>query len=137
MEYVRLGKTDLLISRVAFGAMKLTEAGGDENVALLVRKAYEAGLTLFDTSRKTPESEKLLGDALYDIRRNVFLSTTTAAKTSDEIPYALLAELCEIDGQKLVYEDILELDLEDVITLQAEISGKLQGTKTTQTAEKQ
>ena len=44
MEYVRLGKTDLLISRVAFGAMKLTEAGGDENVALLVRKAYESGI---------------------------------------------------------------------------------------------
>ena len=39
MEYVRLGKTDLLISRVAFGAMKLTEAGGDESVAQLVRKA--------------------------------------------------------------------------------------------------
>ena len=62
MEYVRLGKTDLLISRVAFGAMKLTEAGGDENVALLVRNAYEAGINLFDTSRKTPDSEKLLGD---------------------------------------------------------------------------
>ena len=65
------------------------------------------------------------------------LQAQIKAKTSDEIPYALLAELCEIDGQKLVYEDILELDLEDVIALQAEISGKLQGTKTTQTAEKQ
>ena len=42
------------------------------------------------------------------------------AKTSEEIPYALIAELCEIEGQKLVYEDILELDLPDVLTLQAE-----------------
>ena len=65
------------------------------------------------------------------------LQAQMKAKTSDEIPYALLAELCEIDGQKLVYEDILELDLEDVIALQAEISGKLQGAKTTQTTEKQ
>ena len=64
------------------------------------------------------------------------LQAQIKAKTSDEIPYALLAELCEIDGQKLVYEDILELDLEDVIALQAEISGKLQSVKTTQTAEK-
>ena len=62
------------------------------------------------------------------------LQAQIKAKTSDEIPYALLAELCEIDGQKLVYEDILELDLEDVIALQSEISGKLQGTP--QTAEK-
>ena len=48
------------------------------------------------------------------------------AKTSDEIPYALIAELAEIDGQKLVYEDVLELDLEDVIALQTAISGKFQ-----------
>ena len=48
------------------------------------------------------------------------------AKTSEEIPYALIAELVEIDGQQLVYEDILELDLEDVIALQSEISGKFQ-----------
>lgn len=51
------------------------------------------------------------------------------AKTSEEIPYALIAELVEIDGTQLVYEDILELDLEDVIALQAEISGKFQDAK--------
>lgn len=85
MEYIRLGKTNLLISRVAFGAMNLTSAGSDEDAALIVRKAYDSGINFFDTSRKTPESEKLLGDALYDIRQNVFLSTTTAAKTSSEI----------------------------------------------------
>jgi len=85
MEYIRLGKTNLLISRVAFGAMKLTDAGTDEDAALIVRKAYDSGINFFDTSRKTPESEKLLGDALYDIRQNVFLSTTTSAKTVSEI----------------------------------------------------
>ena len=74
MEYVRLGKTDLLISRVAFGAMRLTDAGGEEDAALIVRKAYDSGINFFDTSRRTPESEKLLGDALYDIRRNVYHS---------------------------------------------------------------
>ena len=54
------------------------------------------------------------------------LQAQIKAKTSDEIPYALIAELVEINGQKLVYEDILELDLEDVIALQCEISGKFQ-----------
>ena len=53
------------------------------------------------------------------------LQAQIKAKTSDEIPYALIAELVEIDGQKLVYEDILEMDLEDVLSLQGEISGKL------------
>lgn len=54
------------------------------------------------------------------------LQAQKKAKSSDEIPYALIAELCEIDGQYLVYEDVLELPIEDVITLQAAISGKFQ-----------
>ncbi len=54
------------------------------------------------------------------------LQAQMKAKTSEEIPYALIAELAEIDGQKLVYEDILEMDLGDVIALQTEISGKFQ-----------
>ncbi len=55
------------------------------------------------------------------------------AKTSEEIPYALIAELTEIDGQPLVYEDILEMDLSDVIELQSAISGKFQPTKKEET----
>ena len=63
------------------------------------------------------------------------LQAQQKAKTSEEIPYALIAELAEIDGQKLVYEDILELDLEDVIALQAEISGKFTEAKATEVKE--
>ena len=63
------------------------------------------------------------------------LQAQQKAKTSEEIPYALIAELAEIDGQKLVYEDILELDVEDVIVLQAEISGKLTEAKATEVKE--
>lgn len=85
MEYVRLGKTDILVSRIAFGAMRLSNALGQDNAASIVRKAYDSGINFFDTTSKIPESEKLLGDALYDIRRNVFLATTTAALTAKEI----------------------------------------------------
>lgn len=58
------------------------------------------------------------------------LQAQLKAKTSEEIPYALIAELCEIEGQNLVYEDILEMDLSDVLSLQAEISGKFQQSPT-------
>ena len=54
------------------------------------------------------------------------LEAQKKAKTAEEIPYALIAELAEIDGQALVYEDILELDLSDVIALQEIIAGKFQ-----------
>jgi len=45
------------------------------------------------------------------------LQSQRKAKNTDEIPYAIIAELAEIDGQKLPYEDILQLSLLDVSTL--------------------
>ena len=54
------------------------------------------------------------------------LNAQKKAKSSDEIPYALIAELTEIDGNYLVYEDILELPIADVIQLQEALGGKLQ-----------
>ena len=45
------------------------------------------------------------------------LQSQRKAKLTDEIPYALIAELTEIDGQKLPYEEILQMSLNDVSTL--------------------
>lgn len=61
------------------------------------------------------------------------LQAQMKAKSSEEIPYALIAELAEIDGVALVYEDILEMDLADVIALQGEISGKFLTAKPVET----
>lgn len=54
------------------------------------------------------------GRHLYDAQRK--------SKNTDDIPYALVAELTEIDGKKLPYEDILELPLADVSRLLTEIN---------------
>ena len=85
--------------------------------------------TLTLPSGKTAEIRKGRG---YDL-----LQAQIKAKDSEEIPYALIAELVSIDGQQLVYEDILDMDLEDVIALQTEISGKLQSAKTKKEETKQ
>ena len=77
--------------------------------------------TLTLPSGKIAEIRKGRG---YDL-----LQAQIKAKDSEEIPYALIAELASINGQQLVYEDILDMDLEDVIALQTEISGKLQSAK--------
>ena len=89
--------------------MNLESAGTNEDAALIVRKAYDSGINFFDTSRKTPESEKLLGDALYDIRQNVFLSTTTAAKTVSEIKNDLEASLMTLHCDTV---DLYQLETE-------------------------
>ena len=85
MEYVRLGKSNLMISRVAFGAMSLTKAGNAEKAAELVRSAYNHGINFFDTSRNTPDCEKLLGDSLGDIRSSVVIASKTSAQSGAEV----------------------------------------------------
>jgi hypothetical protein len=40
------------------------------------------------------------------------------------VVFALVAELAEIGGQKIVYEDVLAMDLADVLALQAEVVGE-------------
>ena len=74
-----------MISRVAMGAMRLSKIADEETAALLVRSAYTQGINFFDTSRSTPECERLLGNAIGDIRSNVMVATKTAAQSGAEV----------------------------------------------------
>jgi hypothetical protein len=40
------------------------------------------------------------------------------------VVFALVAELAEIDGAKVLYEDVLAMELGDVLALQAEVAGE-------------
>jgi len=39
------------------------------------------------------------------------------------VSFALIAELTQVDGKPMVYEDVLGMDLDDVMMLQAEVIG--------------
>ncbi len=115
MEYIRLGKTNLLVSRVAFGTMRLQNDDKLESVASVIRKAYDMGINFFDTTRKYPESEKLLGDAVYDIRGNIVLSTTSASKTAAEIQNDIEQSLLTLHCD---YVDLFQLETEDFLPVE-------------------
>ena len=74
MRYVRLGKTDLEVSAIAFGTWSF---GGDwgsfdaEQAKKTVGRALELGITFFDTAQAYGfgASERLLADALWSERR--------------------------------------------------------------------
>jgi hypothetical protein len=40
------------------------------------------------------------------------------------VVFALIAELTEVEGRKIVYEDVLEMSLADVLALQGEVVGE-------------
>lgn len=49
----------------------------------MVRHGYERGIRYFDTARVYGESERIMGEALKDVRDNIFLATKVAAPNPD------------------------------------------------------
>ena len=85
MDYIALGKSNLLVSRSAFGAQRIGDIEDPELAHQMVRMAYEDGVNFFDTSTKAPESERRLGAALSDVRENVFIATKSSPRNGGEL----------------------------------------------------
>ncbi len=83
MDTIRLGKTNLTVSKNGFGALPVQRVSMEE-AAKLLRKAYGHGINYFDTARAYTDSEAKIGYALHDVRENIVISTkTTALKAED------------------------------------------------------
>lgn len=84
MRTVTLGSTGITTPQNAFGALPVQRTDYDEAVRIL-RRAYEGGMTFFDTARAYSNSEEKLGlafgDMWHEMRNKVFIATKTAAKT--------------------------------------------------------
>lgn len=83
MQTVTLGKTGITVNKNGFGALPIQRIGREEAVRL-VRKAYDAGITFFDTARFYTDSEEKLGEAFDGMREKVYLATKTAAANAEE-----------------------------------------------------
>ena len=78
MDTIRLGRTNLVVSKNGFGALPVQRVGM-EDACRLLRKAYENGINYFDTARAYSDSEEKLGSALSDVREKIIISTKTGA----------------------------------------------------------
>lgn len=76
---VRLGKTGLLVTKTAFGALPVQRIGHADAKQLL-RRAYDAGINYFDTANAYSDSEEKIGEALHDVRHNIVISTKSGGK---------------------------------------------------------
>lgn len=119
MEYIALGKTNLLVSRTAFGAMSLDckEMGEDpkdaeEKVCAIVHQAYNGGMNFFDISHSKPLCESRLGAALHGIRQNVLLATKTTAQSVQELRQDLQESLMALESDTI---DLYQLENPSII----------------------
>lgn len=79
MKKVRLGRTELLVTKTAFGALPIQRISKADAVCL-VRRAYDAGINYFDTANAYTDSEEKLGEALAGVRQNVVISTKSMGR---------------------------------------------------------
>ena len=84
MKTITLGKTGITTPQNAFGALPVQRVDTAQAVKLL-RRAYEGGMTFFDTARAYSDSEEKLGIAFEGMRDRVYIASKTMAKTPDEL----------------------------------------------------
>lgn len=82
MQTVRLGKTGIVTPKNAFGALPIQRIS-EEAACALLRKAYDAGITFFDTARAYSDSERKIGLALSDVRDNIFIASKTMSQNAE------------------------------------------------------
>lgn len=116
MQYTRLGKTGLFVSRLSFGNMTFgsdprfpTIAKVDLDTArAMIRRAFDAGVNFFDTANgySGGEAEKYLGEFLGARRAEVVVATKVGFRSGKPVTQAGLSrrhilESCESSLKKL------------------------------------
>jgi len=105
MEKVRLGRTGLMVTRTAFGVLPLQRVEMAEAVRIL-RRAYDAGISFYDTARGYTDSEEKIGCALSDVRGQVYIATKSGSRSRE----GLLKDLhTSLRNLKTDYVDLLQL----------------------------
>jgi len=85
MEYISLGKTGLMVSRTAFGALPLQRIVDYNESSALIRAAYEGGINFFDTAHSYTDSEEKLGFVIEDIRNDIVIATKSGARNAADL----------------------------------------------------
>lgn len=97
MEYTKLGKSDLMVSRICMGCMGFGDAKNgqhswtldEEHSREIIRRGLELGVNFFDTAigYQSGTSEQYLGRALRDYakREDVVVATKFLPRTQEEI----------------------------------------------------
>lgn len=105
MDKIRLGRTNLMVSRSGFGALPIQRVSFDE-AKVILHKAYNNGINFFDTARVYSDSEEKLGFALSEVRKEIIIATKSMAGDKKK----LLEDLeTSLKNMKTDYVDIFQL----------------------------
>ncbi len=84
MANITLGSTGIVIEKNGFGCLPIQRISQEEAVRLLHR-AFDGGMTFYDTARAYSDSEAKVGAAFSGMRGQVVIATKTAASNAQEM----------------------------------------------------
>ena len=134
MQFARLGRTGLIVSRLAFGVMTFGKGSGlmadvaktgQDEANALVHRSLDAGINFFDTADAyaSGESEVMLGKALGQRRKDVVVSTKIGFRSGEAVihagaSYAYILAAAEASLRRLAtdYVDLLSIHKPDPFT---------------------
>ncbi|MBO4638829.1 MAG: aldo/keto reductase [Treponema sp.] len=106
MKTITLGSTGITVPQNAFGALPVQRVGVADAVEIL-RRAYDGGMTFFDTARAYSDSEIKMGEAFGPAYRDkIFIATKTTATTPEKLKEDLETSLRNL---RTDYIDIYQL----------------------------
>ncbi|MCL2593670.1 MAG: aldo/keto reductase [Defluviitaleaceae bacterium] len=79
MDKVILGRTGIETNKNGFGALPIQRVSKEE-ARKIMYKAYENGITYFDTANMYTDSEEKIGYTFAEVRKNIYIATKTQAK---------------------------------------------------------
>lgn len=105
MKKIRLGKTELQVTKTAMGCLPIQRCSEEDAIRLL-RAAYEGGINFFDTANAYTDSEHKIGLALSDVRDSIILATKSTARDKEGVLAHIENSLKEL---KTDYVDLFQL----------------------------
>ena len=95
MEKIRLGKTNMMVSRLGFGGIPFRRVPEDEAVTV-VRRCLELGVTFIDTANVYTTSEERIGKAISGRQEGLILATKSLARDRNGIASHLQLSLKQL-----------------------------------------
>ena len=105
MKTIKLGNTGIESPQNAFGALPIQRVSTEEAIKIL-RRAYDGGMTFFDTARAYSNSEVKLGLAFEGMRDKISIASKTMAQTPEKFEEDLNTSL---NNLKTDYLDVYQL----------------------------
>ena len=105
MRTIRLGRTNIEATAVSFGALPIQRVEMQEATRIF-RRAYDAGVTFYDTARAYTDSEEKMGVAFAGIRQRITIATKSKGKDGDAITRDIEKSLSMLQTD---YIDLLQI----------------------------